>query len=263
MEPWKAIILGIIQGLTEFLPVSSSGHLAIAEDWLTVPEGQRFSLVIASHLGTLCAVFYAIPRETWRRWAHLAPRERARILANVLLASAVTGGIYVLVAPAVEASFTSLIGVGFGFLGSALMVSIFDGVRKEGKSSENLSFVGAITTGLFQGLALFPGVTRSGSVLAGARLSGLSREESVFYSFLLAIPAIGGGGMVAIIHGDTGKVVWGPGLLVIVSSFVTGVIGARILVKLARMRTLRFFQYYCICAAGVAFFFGFFGGHNG
>lgn len=263
MEPWKAILLGIIQGVTEFLPVSSSGHLALAETFLGVPESQRLSLVIAAHMGTLGAVLFAIPAQVWRKWAGMPAPQRNRLLANAIMATAVTGGMFLLLSKTIEASFSSMSAVGIGFLGSAAMIAVFDAFKGEGKAAEELSLVGAGIAGLFQGLALFPGLTRSGSVIAGARAVGLSREEAVFFSFLLAIPAIAGGGVFALVSQGIHISFSGPWILVMVTSFGAGVLGGRALVRLARARSLRAFQYYCICLAAGAFFFSVYRGANG
>jgi undecaprenyl-diphosphatase len=263
MEPWKAILLGLIQGLTEFLPVSSSGHLALAENWLAVPPAERLSLVIAAHLGTLAAVFFAIPARVWRRWMRMPPNDRNRLIVNAVIASAVTGTMFLILSDAVGASFSSLTAVGFGFLGSAIMISIFDGVRKEGSEVEKLRIGGAIVAGVFQGLALFPGLTRSGSVIAGGRAAGLSREEAVFFSFLLAIPAVAGAGVFSLMSPENRLSFSGPVFIVMTTSFAAGIAGGRALVRVAALRSLRFFQYYCICLAAVAFFFAFYRGSDG
>lgn len=262
MEVWKAIILGIIQGITEFLPVSSSGHLALAQNWLAVPEDQRLSLVIAAHLGTLIAVFFAIPKQVWLKWMGLSKGDRNRLIRNIVLATTVTGAMYALFSNAVEASFTSFFAVGFGFFGSAVMMSIFDLIKKEGVTAEKMGVLGALMAGVFQGMALFPGLSRSGSVLAGARAAGLSRQESVFFSFLLAIPAISGAGLVTLLSPEDHFVVSGAALVVLGGSLITGFLGATLLVRLVRLPSLRVFQYYCICLAAVALFLGFYGGAN-
>lgn len=213
MEYISMIIQGIIQGLTEFLPISSSGHLSVAQHFLGIEEtGLLMSIVL--HLGTLVAVFIAFYRDIWGiikeffltikdiftgkfSWKNM--NDSRRMMFMVIIAT-------LLLVPAyfVKDFFTCMEGdgdiifEGCAFMFTALLLFLSDACVKGYKTGKDMKIRDAVAVGLFQCVALFPGVSRSGSTIAAGLFCGLSRETAVKFSFILGIPAILGGSVLEI-----------------------------------------------------------------
>ena len=213
MEYISMIIQGIIQGLTEFLPISSSGHLSVAQHFLGIEEtGLLMSIVL--HLGTLVAVFIAFYRDIWGiikeffltikdfftgkfSWKNM--NDSRRMMFMVIIAT-------LLLVPAyfVKDFFTCMEGdgdiifEGCAFMFTALLLFLSDACVKGYKTGKDMKIRDAIAVGLFQCVALFPGVSRSGSTITAGLFCGLSRETAVKFSFILGIPAILGGSVLEI-----------------------------------------------------------------
>ena len=213
MEYISIIIQGIIQGLTEFLPISSSGHLSVAQHFLGTEEtGLLISIVL--HLGTLVAVFIAFYKDIWGiikeffltigdiftgkfSWRNM--NDSRRMLFMVIIAT-------LLLVPAyfVKDFFTCMEGdgdiifEGCAFMFTALILFLSDACVKGFKTGKDMKIRDAIAVGLFQCVALFPGVSRSGSTITAGLFCGLTRETAVKFSFILGIPAILGGSVLEI-----------------------------------------------------------------
>ncbi len=208
MTIFDAIVQAIIQGLTEFLPVSSSGHLKLyqAITGQTVEEG-TFLLVIL-HLGTLVAVCIAFWDTIWAlikeffvmikdiftgkfKWKTMNPDRRMLIMLFISL---------VLLVPFYffkdKFENISLPVLGCCFLFTSIELFLASRIRNTKKTAGDLTVKDAVVIGLFQCVALFPGVSRSGSTISGGLFSGLEKETAVRYSFVLGIPAILGGCLV-------------------------------------------------------------------
>ena len=213
MEYISMIIQGIIQGLTEFLPISSSGHLSVAQHFLGIEEtGLLMSIVL--HLGTLVAVFIAFYRDIWGiikeffltikdiftgkfSWKNM--NDSRRMMFMVIIAT-------LLLVPAyfIKDFFTCMEGdgdiifEGCAFMFTALLLFLSDACVKGYKTGKDMKIRDAVAVGLFQCVALFPGVSRSGSTITAGLFCGLSRETAVKFSFILGIPAILGGSVLEI-----------------------------------------------------------------
>ena len=209
----SVIIQGIIQGLTEFLPISSSGHLSVAQHFLGIEEaGLLISIVL--HLGTLVAVFIAFYKDIWGlikeffltfrdiftgRFSWNNMNDSRRMLFMVIIAT-------LLLVPAyfVKDFFTCMEGdgdiifEGCAFMFTALLLFLSDACVKGFKTGKDMKVRDAVAVGLFQCVALFPGVSRSGSTITTGLFCGLTRETAVKFSFILGIPAILGGSVLEI-----------------------------------------------------------------
>ena len=206
----SVIIQGIIQGLTEFLPVSSSGHLSVAQHFMNVEEGSM-TLSVVLHLGTLIAVIVAFHKRIWGMikefflslrdifkgqfsWRDM--NDDRRMMIMVIIATLILVP-FVLV----KDFFTSVTGdgdiifEGCAFLFTALVLFLSDACVKGKKTGKDMKIKDAITVGLFQCVALFPGVSRSGSTISAGLFCGLTRETAAAFSFILGIPAILGSAM--------------------------------------------------------------------
>lgn len=187
MELLEAALLGILQGLTEFLPVSSSGHLALAARALDI-SGTQLALVTWLHSATLLAVVWVYRAELLRMLR--GDRKLVALVAAGFLPTALIG---LLARPYVEAAFRSVLLVGICFLvTSAALVGGEWALARCESPRHTMPVRVALVVGVAQALALLPGVSRSGITIAAALLMGVSRPVAAHYSFLVAIPVIGG-----------------------------------------------------------------------
>ncbi|HOG00434.1 MAG TPA: undecaprenyl-diphosphate phosphatase [Clostridia bacterium] len=179
-----AALLGLVQGLTEFLPVSSSGHLILMQRIFGIEEGALFFDTML-HIGTLVAVVAVFWRELWA----LVKKPLQKRVYMLALSSVVTAAIYFLLEDFFTGAFEGTF-LGFGFVLTAAILFASEKIAKKGHAVERMKVPDALAVGLMQGVAILPGVSRSGSTIAGARVFGLSKEEAAQYSFLLSIPVI-------------------------------------------------------------------------
>jgi undecaprenyl-diphosphatase len=193
----QAAVLGVVQGLTEFLPVSSSAHLIIVP-WLLGWEDPGLAYDVALHMGTLLAllIFY------WRRWVQMGAslvngdRENRRLLMLLVVASIPGAIVGMLFEKQAETIFRSplLIAVTLALLGVALW--FFDWSRPQNRKIHEIGLADALLIGFSQALAIVPGVSRSGSTITMARIVCIDREDAANFSFLMATPIIAGAGLV-------------------------------------------------------------------
>lgn len=214
MEYISIIIQGIIQGLTEFLPVSSSGHLSVVQHFLGEQQETALLVSIVLHLGTLVAVFIAFGRDILGlikeffltikdiftgkfKWSEM--NDSRRMLFMVIIATILLIPVYF-----VKDFFTCMEGdsdiifEGCAFLFTAMLLFMSDACVKGLKTGKDMKVRDAIAVGMFQCIALFPGVSRSGSTITSGLFCGLTRETAVKFSFILGIPAILGGSVMEI-----------------------------------------------------------------
>jgi undecaprenyl-diphosphatase len=184
----ESIFLGIIQGLTEFLPVSSSGHLVLVQRIFGIAEPALFFDTLL-HCGTLLAVFVALRREIWNILRH--PFQRITLL--LILATAVTAAIAFAFKDTIEEAFTSARWLGPAFLLTTVALFLAEYLSRRPGTSRNDAEMGwfdSVLIGLLQGIAIIPGISRSGFTLSGALSRRLERDLAARFSFLLSIPAI-------------------------------------------------------------------------
>lgn len=230
-----AIGLGVVQGVTEFLPISSDGHLALFGLLFEVPEASLVTTVTL-HLGTLLAtllVFRADLGQLLRSaWSSLSTPKallqvpEGKLLACIVVASLPTAVIGLLLEDAVEPLSRSPWAVGLGFLGSALAVL---STRRREAGADTFSLGAAFVVGVLQGLAVLPGLSRSASTIASAMLLGLSPQAAFRFSFLLSMPAVAGAALLELgkpgVIAGLSPVAWiGAGI-----ALVTGVVALKLL----------------------------------
>lgn len=193
----QAILLGLIQGLTEFFPVSSSGHLVLAQHLMGLEEPEIF-FDLMLHLGTLAAVLLFLRHEIIMMVKSLFLRgedgaEGRKLLWLVIVASIPTAVIGLCFRSTFMAMFSSIFVVGLALVLTALLL-LLTKCRQPGKDIKlkNMSWIMALVVGTAQGLAITPGLSRSGTTIAVGLLLGLNRELAFKFSFLISIPAIVG-----------------------------------------------------------------------
>jgi undecaprenyl-diphosphatase len=247
---FQAIVLGIVQGLTEFLPVSSSAHLILVPWLLKWQEDPGLAFDVVLHLGTLLAllVFY------WREWLDMAMsilngnRAQRRLLFLLIIASVPGAIIGVLLEKQAETMFRDprLIAVTLATMGILLWAA--DAIGSEKRQMRHLTFLDALFIGLSQALAIVPGVSRSGATITTARFLGVERADAANFSFLMATPIIAGAGLVEarkFFHsGLTPQLGWG-----FAASAVFGLIAIVWLLSYVRTHSYRSFAIYRIALA--------------
>jgi undecaprenyl-diphosphatase len=202
MTFFQAVLLGVVQGLTEFLPVSSSGHLAFVQNLLPgfSQVGVLFDVML--HVGTLVALilFYRkVIAEECRFLVSADPVERKRgvkLAMLIVVATIPTAIVGLLLKKTVEGAFQNLRAVGWAELGTAVLLGISALRRRGDTNRESMTYLQAALVGVFQGLAVLPGLSRSGSTIAAAILMGCAGRWAADFAFLLAIPGIAGAAVV-------------------------------------------------------------------
>ena len=265
----QAIVLAIVQGLTEFMPVSSSGHLVLGS-WLFDWPDQGVVYDAAVHLGTLAAVLVYFRRE----WVSLVKGcitgdpvifsggepDRSEIDARRLLSLIVIATIPVVVIgflfkDTVEDSLRRPETVGFLLLVTAAVLTAGELLGKRRRRIPEMQRKDGLFVGIAQAAAVLPGISRSGVTIAAGLAGDMTRDAAARFAFLLAIPAIGGAGFYLLIdaatNGTTGGASWGAIALGTVISFIVGLGAIALFMRMLRVGSLNPFIIYC-SGAGVA-----------
>lgn len=247
-----AIILGLVQGLTEFLPVSSTAHLILAQKLFGL-DADRFGLTfdVALHMGTLLAVFlYFLP--TWLGLARDLFSSRWRV-PLLLIVATVPGAIAgVLLESAVSRELRNPLLIAAMFVVGSVIFIIAERVGSQRRSINGLSVADAVIIGIAQAIALVPGLSRSGMTISAGLGRGLQRSEATAFSFLLSTPIIAGAGAKTLLDLRKASVLFErPGIVAVgfVVSFVAGLAAVSFLVRFLRGHTLVWFVPYRLAVA--------------
>ncbi len=197
MNLFEAVLLGIVQGFTEFLPISSDGHLAVT--YQLIGETPNLTYEVFLHAATLIAMFVYFRTDIARILSAWLPRNKAvggadrRLTVLIVMGTLSTGIVAKLLEPIVEPMSADMMWVGIWFLATAALLTLAEalsGRRAALPRTELLSIPRVLFIGVMQGLAVLPGLSRSGSTIAGGMLGGLKREDAARFSFLLGMPII-------------------------------------------------------------------------
>lgn len=184
MSLWIAIILGLVQGITEFLPISSSGHLLLLEQIFGI-ENNIILFDVILHVGTLGAVIFVYRKTIWE----MIKNPLSDKVQKLVFATIPTLIIAMLFKTFFENSFNGRL-LAIGFLVTAVFLIIAEVTSRKYYQYKDMSFSNATIVGIFQGLAILPGISRSGSTITTAIVQGVKREQAAEFSFLLSIPII-------------------------------------------------------------------------
>jgi len=262
----QALIMGLVQGLTEFLPISSSGHLIIVPflfGWKD-PFITSLAYSVMLHIGTLAALLVYFRAD----WVRLVPagfatiRDRSfggdpdRHLAWLLVAATIPAALAgFLLGDVIEERFRDIGLVAFTLVIGAVVLWLADRWGGRTKGVEDVTFPVAVAIGAAQALALVPGISRSGISISAARFAGLDREAAARFSFLMATPITAGAALFELrklASGETGlDVSLGPLLVGMVAAFVAGIIAIGFLLRYLRTRSLNIFVAYRLVLAAI------------
>jgi undecaprenyl-diphosphatase len=240
-----------VQGLTEFLPISSDGHLALLQHFLTpMPPDERLAVDVALHIGTLVAVLFYFRGELLEMAGALVGRSAAPwarpwipLLVLATIPAAVAG---LTLKHRIEASYDSLAVIGASFLLTGTLLFLGAAVHGTVRREEDIGVGDAVVIGSFQALALLPGVSRSGTTISSALFRRIRPDAAAKFSFLLSIPAIAGAVLLesgAIVR--LGPSMAAPLLAGVVVAGVTGLAAIAVLLRALRSGRLSYFAYYC------------------
>ncbi len=262
----QALIMGIVQGLTEFLPVSSSGHLIIVPFLVGSDDAFITSLAfsVMLHLGTLVALLVYFRAD----WIRLVPaglaalRDRSfggdpdRRLAWLLIASTIPAAIVgVLFNDLIESRFREVGLVAIMLVVGGLILFVADRVGGRSRQIDGVTFPVAIGIGVAQALALVPGISRSGISISAGRLAGLDREAAARFAFLMATPITAGAGLFEarkLFTGEAGvDVAVGPLVIGMVAALVSGLAAIHFMLRYLRTRSLDIFVWYRVALAAI------------
>ena len=257
MNAIQAALLGLVQGIGEFLPISSSGHLLLGRMVLGLnidqTSGAYHMLDILLHVGTLIPVLIVF----WKDWWEILKNPfKSKTLLLLFIASLPTLVVKFIFDDFIDGANTGwFLGVSFLMTAVFLLVSEHVSSRKARKADKP-GFLHAIVMGCMQGIALLPGVSRSGSTLAGGLLSGLDRKSAAKFSFMMSAPAIAGAflleGKDAIENGWIKDLAVGPTIVGVIIAAVVGYLAIRFMLKLITRVSLNWFALY-VAILGVLF----------
>lgn len=288
MPIWKAVILGLVQGLAEFLPVSSSGHLAIIKEILHVDlesGGMFFDIML--HLGTLLAIFVAFRKDIGRmiveglhiigdvfynigmwfrlitggsgKYRRVIRSSYRKFVMMVIVSTIPTGIIGVLFKDTVELAGTLIVVPGVCLLITAAFLVIADSVDQGTKRPKEATYREAALIGIAQGLATMPGVSRSGTTITASLLCGFEKRFAVKYSFIMSIPAVLGAVVLEV--KDIGKHPLAsadilPCIIATVIAAVVGYLAICFMMRLIRGKSYFGFAIYCAIVGAIAIGYG-------
>jgi undecaprenyl-diphosphatase len=249
---WESIILGFVQGVTEFLPISSDGHLLIVETLLGVQTVGMIGFVMAVHVATLISILVAYRERVLELVRGVLRRDPAalRYAGWILLATVPAGVIGVAFNEPLEALHTIPASAGIGLLitGVVLWTSRAALPRATGPVP---GWKAALLIGIAQVFAIAPGVSRSGLTIVSALWLGVEAREAAAFSFLMAIPAIAGAAVLELPELSGAGIGWGPVLAGSVVACFTGILAIRTLVIMLQRRAFHAFAPYCWVAGSL------------
>ncbi|MFA6676073.1 MAG: undecaprenyl-diphosphate phosphatase [Bacteroidales bacterium] len=259
MSNFDAIILGLIQGLTEFLPVSSSGHLAIGKELLGLQTEMNLSFVVLVHAATALSIIIVFWKDIWTLLKGLFKfqfNKETRYISMILISMIPVGLVGVFFKDTVDSAFDSLILVGAMLIVTALVLFISQKIStKRNKKEEDLKEMGfkeAIIIGLAQSVAVLPGISRSGSTIGTGLLCGVKKASVAKFSFLMVLVPILGEAFLDLVGGEMPAATSGISISALVfgflAAFISGYAACKWMIEIVKKAKLTYFAVYCLIA---------------
>ncbi|NBH61079.1 undecaprenyl-diphosphatase UppP [Anaerotruncus sp. 80] len=277
MGYFEAVVLGLLQGLAEFLPISSSGHLALAQSLFGVEADKVLIFAVLLHLGTLIAVFVVYWKDLWElivelcvtikdlctgKGLRLEERPVRKLGVMIIVATIPTAVIGLLFNDFFEGLYSSMVAVGIGFLITGVLMFLAEKMGSANRDIRKMNCRNALFIGVLQGIAIYPGISRSGSTLVGGLTTGLKREFAVKFAFLISIPSILGSVVLEApkaLEGDLDTALLGPILAGMLVAAVSGYFAIKTMIRIVSNKKLSYFSYYVwilgLCTIGYGLFF--------
>lgn len=258
----EAIVLGLVQGLSEFLPISSSGHLAVLQSLFEINEDKVIFFAVLLHIGTLVSIFvvyhkdiYALIKELFLLFKDIFTGKGLRIeerpirkLGIMIIVSSIPTAIMgLLFSDYIDKIFGSLTVIAICWIITGFILLFSEKLKNNKKEIEGMKYRNAIFIGICQGLAIMPGISRSGSTIVGSLVTGLKREFAVEFAFLISIPAILGSAILefpkAIKAGIEPSTI-GPMIVGFLVAAISGYFAITTMIKIVSKHNMRYFSYY-------------------
>ncbi|MCE5330290.1 hypothetical protein LLG07_08185 [bacterium] len=277
LEIFKSVILGLIQGLTEFFPVSSSGHLVIFPYFFNWNEPSIF-FAVTLHLATLIALLTVLYRDAWRiiriffagifikKYRTDSNFKLALYIILAIIPAAAAGYLF---NDLIESLFSKPIFAAFFLIITALILILFEFIGKKNEhrfmektgSLKKINWASALVVGIGQAVAILPGISRSGVTISSARIFGIKREEAVRFSFLISIPVILGSFVFEMAKGlknpgisannDINAII---GVIIgFIAAYLSGLFAVKFLLRFSAKRNLNIFAIYCVLISAIFF----------
>lgn len=262
MSYLESVILGLVQGLAEFLPISSSGHLALLQQWFGIEEDKVLLFAVLLHVGTLISVFIVYRKDILElivelgltikdlftgKGLRLDERPVRKLGVMIIAATIPTGIIGVVFNDFFNGLYNSVIPIGAGLIVTGLLLVIAERMGDSNRGIRQMNYRNALFIGVVQGIAICPGISRSGSTLFGSLICNLDRKFAVKFVFLMSIPSILGSAIMeapeAIKAGmDMSEL--GPILAGMAVAAVSGLVAIKTMIKIVSDKKLSYFSYY-------------------
>jgi undecaprenyl-diphosphatase len=248
MTWFEAIILGLIQGLTEFLPVSSSGHLEIAKSLFDIDPEQSFYFTIAVHGATVLSTLVVFWKEIVQIFSgtlKFKMNEETSYLLKIIISMIPVGIAGILLKDQIENMFNgNIVFVGLMLLVTATFLAVAHFIRKR---ERKIGYGDAFIIGLAQAIAVIPGISRSGATISTGLMIGNSKDEIARFSFLMVLVPVLGANLLEIFTGEASDGSAGVGIILIgfVAAFISGYLACRWMITLVKRSKLIWFSIYC------------------
>lgn len=274
MNTFQALLMGLLQGLTEYLPVSSSGHLTIASTLFGIDGEENMLFTIMVHVATVLSTIVILGGEIWKiikgMFGPLNPGAKGlnclnpdqRYVLNILVSMIPIGIVGVFFKEQVEAIFGSgMTIVGICLLVTALLLTFSYYARP--RERESISLGHAFIIGLAQAIAVLPGLSRSGSTIATGLMLGEKKSNMAQFSFLMVIPPILGEALLNVLKMVKGEslgaeIGWMPLTVGFLAAFISGCVACKWMIGIVKKGKLIYFAYYCAIAGVISLLYGLF-----
>lgn len=262
MTYFQAIILGIVQGLSEFLPISSSGHLALLQHFFGIQSDNVMMFTVMLHVGTLVSVFIMYWSDIWAlikefflmiadlctgKGLRLKERPVRKLGLMIIWATIPTAIMGLLFNNFFESLNSKLWAIAIGWIITGFMLYFSEKISRNRNGIEEMRFRDGFLIGVLQGIAICPGISRSGSTMVGGLSTGLRREFAVRFAFLISIPTILGAAVMEApdaVQASASGMAMGPVIVGVIVSAVCGVLAIKAMIKVVIAQKLKWFAYY-------------------
>jgi len=255
MSLLEAIILGFIQGMSEFLPVSSSGHLLVFHHIFGITAEDNLTFIIVLNMGSLLPLLLVFRKDIWA----LVKNPFQKTTALLVIATVPLVIVTLLFESHIESMFHMVHFLPFGFIVTGVVLLLSDRLKKNDKDMEKIDYLDAALIGCAQAFAVFPGISRSGSTITATMARGVNREDAAKFSFLMSVPAAVGAMVFRI-----SRIVADPALIEglnfpnlvagFITAAITGYLAINFMLAIVKKAKLKYFAFYYVFALAVLIF---------